>query len=86
MREISVLYVYVWVLRKYWNKPQVAKDPGFNWMADRVGIPNSSIYPKPLTKVRGFVARPGNKLAWLSGWALKKTNDPEYRDCLKGFG
>ena len=36
---------------------------------------NPGLATKPLTKVRGvFNAKPRNKLAWLSGWALKKTN------------
>ena len=33
--------------RKTSRKPNVAKDPRFNGMADYVGIPNSSPYPKP---------------------------------------
>ena len=36
---------------------------------------NPGLATKPVTNVTGFFnAKPRNKLAWLSGWALKKTN------------
>ena len=39
---------------------------------------NPGLATKPLTKVRGFFnAKPRNKLAWLSGWALKKPTERE---------